>query len=292
MGTLYQAYVKIVMNLHLESNGHTAPSDHAADNTGPERTGLRTRVVARLDVKGHQLIKGVQMEGLRVVGDPLERARLYYSQGIDELVYLDIVASLYGRNSLLDLVSRTAASIFVPITVGGGIRSVEDARAALRAGADKVAINTAAIQNPGIITEIATQFGAQCVVVCIEAKSIAPKKWEAYYNSGREKSGLDAVEWAEKAVGLGAGEVFLTSVDRDGTRRGFDLELLTAISSKISVPVVCSGGFAQPKDAVVAVNDGGVSAVAVADALHFNRCTVREIKQSLSGAGILVRHDE
>jgi cyclase len=254
--------------------------------------GVRSRVIARLDVKGQNLIKGVQMEGLRIVGDPLERAREYYRQGIDELVYLDIVASLYGRNSLLELVSRTAASIFVPITVGGGIRSVEDARAALRAGADKIAINTAAIQNPKLITEIATQFGAQCVVVCIEAKIVGTNTWEAYYNSGREKSGLHAVEWAKKAVELGAGEIFLTSVDRDGTRRGFDLELVKAISSSISVPVVCSGGFAQPSDAAAALLNSGASAVAIADALHFNRSTVAEIKNYLSKASVLVRMNE
>jgi cyclase len=251
--------------------------------------GLRTRVISRLDVKGAQLIKGVQMEGLRVVGDPLERAKRYYFQGIDEIVYLDIVASLYGRNSLLDLVSRTANAVFVPITVGGGIRSVDDAKAALRAGADKVAINTAAIQNPRLISDIALQFGAQCVVLCIEAKLRGPGQWEAYYNSGRDRSGIDAVHWAQQGVELGAGEILVTSVDRDGTRRGFDLDLMQAITSRVSVPVIASGGLSTPRDAAKAIQEGGASAIAIGDALHFDRLTVANIKEHMANSGIEVR---
>jgi len=194
------------------------------------------RIVARLDIKGKKLIKGVRLEGLRVVGDPQEFAIRYYEAGADELIYMDIVASLYGRNSLADIISRAADNVFVPITVGGGIRSVEDAKTMLRSGADKVAINTAAVGRPALITEIARRFGSQATVLSIEAKQVGPGKWEAYTDNGRERTGLDVVAWARRGVEMGAGEILLTAVDREGTRKGFDIDLIGSVSSSVSVP--------------------------------------------------------
>jgi len=250
---------------------------------------LRTRLVARLDVKAPNLIKGVQMEGLRVLGNPFEFACTYYEQGIDEIIYMDVVASLYNRNSLTDLIKRTAADVFVPLTVGGGIRSVEDAREILRAGADKVAVNTAALRQPDLITQIAQQFGAQCMVLSIEAKRTKAGWWEALMDSGREHSGRDAIEWAKEGAKLGAGEILVTSVDRDGTRRGFDTDIIRAISESVAVPVIASGGFGLPQHAVEAVRLGGASAVAIADALHYRRCSLRDIRECCKLNGILVR---
>ena len=187
------------------------------------------RLVARLDIKGKNLIKGIRFEGLRVVGSPNERARYYYAAGADELLYMDAVASLYERNSLADLVAEVVQDVFIPITVGGGIRSVSDVRTLLRAGADKVALNTAAIRRPGLVTEIAENSGSQCVVLSVEAKSTSPGKWEAYIDGGREKTGRDVSEWVSEGVEMGAGEVLVTSVDRDGTEKGFDVELLKGL---------------------------------------------------------------
>jgi len=181
------------------------------------------RIIPRLDIKGKNLIKGVQLEGLRVMGDPHQFALKYYRAGADELVYMDIVASLYGRNNLSDIIKRAADQVFIPITVGGGIRSVDDARHILRYGADKVAINTAAIARPDLISEVARRFGSQAMVLSIEAKQVAPGKWEAYTDNGRERTGLDVLEWVRKGVEMGAAEILLTSVDREGTRKGFDI---------------------------------------------------------------------
>ena len=196
------------------------------------------RLIARLDIKGPNLIKGIQLEGLRVIGDPQAYARKYYAQGADELVYMDIVASLYGRNSLHDTIRRTCHDVFIPLTVGGGLRSVEDVRQILRAGADKVAINTAAVQRPQLVNEIASVFGSQCVVLSIEAKHHAAGKWEVYTDNGRERSGLDVIDWAQRGAALGAGELLVTSVDREGTRKGFDCELMRAVSAAVSIPVI------------------------------------------------------
>lgn len=252
-------------------------------------TTLKTRVIARLDVKGPQLIKGVQLEGLRVVGDPFERACEYYRQRVDELIYIDIVASLYNRNTLNKLIERTAQGVFIPLTVGGGIRSIGDAREVLRAGADKVALNTAAIRTPNLISEIATRFGRQCVVVSIEAKRKDDGTWEALVDSGRERTGLNAVDWAVAAEGLGAGEILLTSVDRDGTRRGYDIELTKSVSQSVSIPVIASGGFGIVRHAVDALSMGGATAVAIADGFHFNRATVGSVKSELAKHGYPVR---
>jgi cyclase len=236
-----------------------------------------TRLIARLDIKGENLIKGIHLEGLRVIGDPQEYARKYYEQGADELIYLDIVASLYGRSKLVDIVRRAANDIFVPLTVGGGVRSVDDVRELLRVGADKVAINTAAVKQPQLITEVSRKFGSQCMVISIEAKRKTKSNWEIYTDSGRESSGIDAVEWAKRAVQYGAGEILVTSIDAEGTRKGFDNALVSAIASVVDVPVIASGGFGQAQH-ISEVYEAGADAIAFADALHYNRFTMQEIR--------------
>lgn len=247
------------------------------------------RLIARLDIKGPNLIKGVHLEGLRVVGDPQQFARRYYAEGIDELIYMDIVASLYGRNSLADIVRHTAQDIFVPLTVGGGIRSVEDVRQLLRAGADKIAINTAATRRPELITEIARKFGSQCVVLSIEAKRRNDGRWEVYVDNGRERTGLDVVEWAKRGESLGAGEILVTSVDQEGTRKGFDCDLLRAVTGAVRIPVIASGGMGSIQHLVDAVRVGGADAVAMADVLHYERIPLAEIRQGAIDAEIHVR---
>lgn len=247
------------------------------------------RLIARLDIKGPNLIKGVQLEGVRVVGDPQEHARRYYEDGADELLYMDVVASLYGRNSLIDLVSRTARDVFIPITVGGGIRSVEDARALLRSGADKIAINTAAVERPELICEIAQQFGSQAVVLSIEAKHAGLGRWEAYTHGGREHTGLDVVEWAQRAQRLGAGEILLTSVDQEGTRKGFDVALTRTVSDAVTVPVIASGGMGTIEHLVPVIRDGRADAVAMADILHYRRAPLPEIRAAALAHGFDVR---
>ena len=248
-----------------------------------------TRLIARLDVKGSTLIKGVHLEGLRVLGDPQEYARRYYAEGADELIYIDIVATLYGRSKLTDIVRRTAEDVFIPMTVGGGIRSIEDVRDMLGAGADKVAINTAAVHRPDLIVEVSRRFGSQCMVLSIEAKQQAEGHWEVYTDCGRERSGLDVVEWARRGEALGAGEILLTSVDREGTRQGFDLQLTRAITSVVGIPVIASGGMGNPSDLVDVVKQGRADAVAMADVLHYERATIGEVRQAAKSAGIQVR---
>ncbi|HEY1259694.1 MAG TPA: imidazole glycerol phosphate synthase cyclase subunit [Stellaceae bacterium] len=247
------------------------------------------RLIARLDIKGPNLIKGVHLEGLRVIGDPNDRAREYYDAGIDEIVYMDIVASLYNRNSLADIVERTARHIFIPITVGGGIRTIEDVARLLRSGADKVAINTAAIRRPELISEVATRFGSQCMVLSIEAKSSGPATWEAFTDNGREHTGRDAVGWAQEGVARGAGEILLTSIDREGTRRGLDIDLIRAVSRVVSVPVIASGGMGSIDHLIAAVKEGCADAVAMADILHYRRVPLAEIRAGARAAGLPVR---
>lgn len=248
----------------------------------------RIRLIARLDIKGANLIKGVQMEGLRVIGNPEEYARRYYEEGADELIYMDTVASLYGRNNLFDIVTRAARDVFVPMTVGGGVRSVEDVKMLLRAGADKVAINTAATRQPELITEVATRFGSQCMVLSIEAKRIG-NGWEVYTDNGRERTGMDVVQWAIRGVDLGAGEILLTSVDREGTARGFDVELTRVVSDAVPVPVIASGGMGEPEHFVSAVKDGHADAVAMAHVLHFQKLSLATIRERAKMAGLTVR---
>jgi cyclase len=247
------------------------------------------RLIARLDIKGPNLIKGVHLEGLRVMGSPNEHALRYYLQGADELIYLDCVASLYGRNHLGDIIRGAARDIFVPMTVGGGIRSVDDATQILRAGADKVAVNTAAVANPALISEIAQRFGSQCMVLSVEAKQVAPARWEVFTDNGREYTGLDVVEWVKKGVGLGAGEVLLTSIDREGTRQGFDIRLVRAVTREVAVPVIASGGMGEPTDVLAVVREGGADAVAMADILHYKRAVIGEVRAVAKSGGLNVR---
>jgi len=247
-----------------------------------------TRLIARLDVKGANLIKGIHLEGLRIVGSPNEHALRYYEQGIDELIYMDCVASLYGRNSLSELIKQAAENVFIPLTVGGGVRSTDDVAHLLRCGADKVAVNTAAVSNPQLITEIARRFGSQCMVLSIEAKSVSPERWEVFTDNGRESTGIDVVDWAKQAAALGAGEILLTSVDREGTRKGFDLALVQAVTESVNIPVIASGGMGKPQDAGE-VGRRGADAVAMADILHFKRASLADIRTEASAGGIRVR---
>ncbi len=249
----------------------------------------KIRLIPRLDIKGPKVIKGIHLEGLRVVGDPQEFARRYYDQGADELLYVDVVASLYGRNSLHDIVQSAARDVFVPLTVTGGLRSVDDVRLMLRSGADKVGINTAATKRPELIREVARKFGSQCMVLSIEAKQVAPGRWEAYTDNGREKTGLDVIEWVQRGVELGAGEILLTSVDREGTREGFDTNLVAAVSAVVPVPVIASGGMGCLEDVVTVVREGAADAVAMADMLHYGRATIAEIRAAARAAGLTVR---
>ena len=250
------------------------------------------RLIARLDIKGPNLIKGVHLEGLRVIGDPNEYALDYYNQGADELIYMDCVASLYGRNHLSELIDRATKNIFIPITVGGGVRNIDDAHSILRSGADKVAINTGAVQNPRLISEVANRYGTQCMVLSIEARKVSPNKWEALTDNGREKTGLDVIEWAKIGEEAGAGEILVTSVDKEGTRTGFDLELLAAISSNVDVPIIASGGMGKPEDAIYAANNGNVDAIAMADIIHYKRSNFSEIRKVATSSGIRVRFHE
>ncbi|MFI5324821.1 MAG: imidazole glycerol phosphate synthase subunit HisF [Candidatus Rokuibacteriota bacterium] len=247
------------------------------------------RVIARLDVKGPNLVKGIHLEGLRVMGDPQQFAQRYYAAGADEILYVDIVASLYGRNNILEVVRRTAAAVFVPMTVAGGLRRLEDVRDALRSGADKVAINTAAVARPELIREISLAFGSQCMVLSIQTKKIAPDRWEAYTDNGRERSGLDALDWARRGVELGAGELLITSVDHEGTQKGMDLDFLARITALVDVPVIAGGGAGTPEHACRAITEAGADAVAVASMLHYGKYTVGEIKARLAQAHVPVR---
>lgn len=246
------------------------------------------RLIARLDIKGPNLIKGVRLEGLRVVGDPNEHAVRYYRAGADELLFIDIVASLYQRNNLSDIIKRAADRVYVPITVGGGIRSLADVATMMHSGADKVAINTAAIARPALLGEVARRYGSQCMVLGVEAKRVAPGRWEAYTDNGRERTGKDVLQWVREAVDRGAGEILLTSVDQEGTRKGFDVPLVRQVCGAVNVPVTASGGFGQAED-LLALADTGVSAVAVADALHWKRMELQEIKRHARAAGFDVR---
>lgn len=248
----------------------------------------QVRVISRLDIKAPNLIKGIRLEGLRVMGDPQVFACDYYTQGIDEILYMDVVASLYERSSLHDVIRHAVERVFIPITVGGGIRSLQDATEILSLGADKIAINTAAVKQPALIAEIARQAGSQAVVLSVECKR-EQQGWQVYTDNGREKTGRDVLEWVSQAQELGVGEVLLTSVDREGTRKGYDLELLQAVSDRVRLPIIASGGFGELKHASEAAAIDNVTAVAVADGLHYKRFTVKQIKQQLSADGFAVR---
>ena len=256
----------------------------------PQAVETALRLIARLDIKGANLIKGIHLEGLRVVGDPQIHAAKYYQDGADEIVYMDTVASLYGRNNLVDVVSRATEHVFVPITVGGGIRSVEDARTLLRAGADKVAINTAAIKDPKLIRQLSDVWGSSTIVLSIEAKKTGDNKWEAYTDNGRERTGLDVAQWAETGAKLGAGEIFVTSVDQEGTRKGFDCELVAEITKRIEIPVIASGGFGSLDHLSQLVKTAKPTGVAIADSLHYNRYSFEQIRSFCLANGISTRN--
>jgi cyclase len=248
------------------------------------------RVIPCLDVTNGRVVKGINFVDLRDAGDPVELAARYDAQGADELVFLDITASSDGRETMVDVVSRTAEQVFIPFTVGGGIREVADARKMLRAGADKVSVNTAAVQRPEVISDIAAEFGSQCVVCAIDAKWDAVRdRWTVYLHGGRTATELDAVQWAERAVSLGAGEILLTSMDRDGTRDGFDIALTKAVSAAVGVPVIASGGVGTLQHLAEGVTEGGATGVLAASIFHFGDHTIAEAKDVMSAHGIRVR---
>lgn len=251
------------------------------------------RVIPCLDVTAGRVVKGVNFVGLRDAGDPVELAARYDAEGADEVVFLDITASSDERDTMVDVVARTAEQVFIPLTVGGGIRTVEDARRMLRAGADKVSLNTAAIARPRVISEVATEFGSQCAVVAVDARrrdrDDPAAGWDVYTHGGRNRTELDAVEWAQEAERRGAGEILLTSMDRDGTRDGFDVELTRAVAEAVGVPVIASGGVGTLDHLAAGVLDGGADAVLAASIFHFGEHTVAEAKDVMAAAGITVR---
>jgi imidazole glycerol-phosphate synthase subunit HisF len=251
---------------------------------------LRRRVIPCLDVANGRVVKGTRFVDLVDEGDPPELAERYAAEGADELVFLDISAAPEGRGTLLDIVERTARRAFIPLTVGGGVRSVDDMRDVLRAGADKVSLNTAAVADPALIAACAARFGRQAVVVAIDTRR-AEQRWEVVVKGGREATGLDAIAWAGQAVELGAGELLVTSIDRDGTRSGFDTALLRAITARVEVPVIASGGAAGPADFVAAVRDGGADAVLAASIFHRRIHSIAAVKQAMADAGLPVRLD-
>ncbi|MCD8520516.1 MAG: imidazole glycerol phosphate synthase subunit HisF [Alphaproteobacteria bacterium] len=252
---------------------------------------LKTRIIPCLDVDNGRVVKGVNFVGIRDAGDPVELAKFYNDQGADELCFLDITATHQGRGTLLDMVARTAEHVFMPLTVGGGVRSMADIRALLNAGADKVSINSAAISNPDFVKEAADKCGSQCIVVALDAKEKADGSpgWELFTHGGRNATGIDAVEWAVKMAELGAGEILLTSMDRDGTKAGFNLPLTRAVSDAVSIPVIASGGVGNLQHLVEGVTEGHASAVLAASIFHFGQHTVLEAKQAMRDAGIAVR---
>lgn len=248
------------------------------------------RVIPCLDVTNGRVVKGVNFVDLRDAGDPVELAARYDQQGADELVFLDITASSDGRETMIDVVTRTAEEVFIPFTVGGGIRAVSDARALLRAGADKVSVNTAAVQRPELVSEIAAEFGAQCVVCAIDAKWDEPtSSWKVYLHGGRTRTEIDVVEWAQTIVEKGAGEILLTSMDRDGTRDGFDVALTRAVTDAVGVPVIASGGVGTLAHLAEGVTDGGATGVLAASIFHFGEFTIADAKAEMSSRGIRVR---
>jgi cyclase len=250
------------------------------------------RLIARLDIKGPNVIKGIQMDGLRVVGPVADVAKRYYDQGVDEVVMIDTVASLYGRDSMVELIKEVTAECFVPVTVGGGIRSLEDADALFRAGADKVAINTAVLARPDLISEIAHKYGSQAVVVHVEAKATPELGWECYTEAGRQPSGMGVVEWVSMAEEHGAGEFLITNVDRDGTRRGIDRGLLNLVRRAVAVPVIASSGAGTVTHVVEALTDTACDGVAMGAGLHWGNFSVEDCRQACREAGIAVRDVE
>jgi cyclase len=250
---------------------------------------LAKRIIPCLDVKGGRVVKGVHFVGLRDAGDPVELAAFYDREGADELVFLDIIASHEGRDTLVELAGRTGDEVFIPYTIGGGISSVEDIRSILKAGADKVSINTSALEDPELITRSAERFGSQCVVVAIDAKSRGDGTWEVYTHGGRNPAGRDALEWARTVERLGAGEILLTSMDRDGTKKGYDIPLTRAVCENVSIPVIASGGAGTLEHLAEAIEQTGCDAVLVASIFHYGQHSIADAKQFLASRGIEVR---
>ena len=253
---------------------------------------LKARIIPCLDVKDGRTVKGVNFVDLVDAGDPVEQAKFYDEQGADELTFLDITASHENRDTIFDVVNRTAEQCFMPLTVGGGVRQVEDIRKLLLAGADKVSINTAAVHRPEFVGEAAEKFGSQCIVVAIDARSTGPNKWEIFTHGGRKATGIDAIDWAGKMATLGAGEILLTSMDRDGTRSGFDIELTRTMSDSVQIPVIASGGVGTLDHLVEGIRDGHASAVLAASVFHFGEYSIIEAKAHMAAAGVAVRPPE
>ena len=250
---------------------------------------LKVRIIPCLDVKDGKVVKGTKFVNLKYAGDPVKQAQIYDKQGADELCFLDITASSDKRNILYNVIKKTAQKCFMPLTVGGGVRSVNDIRKLLLFGADKVSINTAAIKNPGLIKKSSSKFGNQCIVVAIDAKQVKKNKWEIYTHGGRKNTGIDAIKWAKKMEGLGAGEILLTSMDKDGTKSGFDLKLTKKISNSISIPVVASGGVGNIQHLVDGIKIGKASAVLAASIFHYGKYTIRQVKNKMKQKGIAIR---
>ncbi len=250
---------------------------------------LAKRVIPCLDVDAGRVVKGVRFQAIRDAGDPVEIARHYDSAGADELVFLDITASHEERATILGVVEQVAAQVFIPLTVGGGVRTVDDVRTLLRAGADKVAINTAAVKRPELVAEAAQRFGAQCIVVAVDARQVGPERWEVFTHGGRTATGLDGVTWAQRMAEAGAGEILLTSMDRDGTRDGFDLALCRAVSEAVSVPVIASGGVGTLDHLRAGIQEGCADAVLAASIFHFGEHSIYDAKLTMARAGIEVR---
>lgn len=251
----------------------------------------KVRLIPRLDIKGPNLIKGIQLEGLRVIGNPNEFAKKYYEQGADELLYMDSVASLYNRDSIKELIKDAAKNVFIPITVGGGIRSIKDAKEIFKSGADKIAINTGVVKKPQLLKDLANKFGSQSVVVSIEAKKISENEWEVLIDHGRERTGIKVLDWVKKTISMGAGEILLTSVDKEGTKKGFDIDLIKSVTGVASIPVIASGGMGKASDFISAVLEGKVDAVSMASILHYNIDTIQNIKLLAKTNNVKVRSD-
>ncbi len=249
----------------------------------------KIRIIARLDIKNEYVIKGIHLEGLRKVGNPNELAKKYYENGIDEIIFMDAVAAYYDRNSLSDIIQKACEEVFVPITVGGGIRNLNDIKKALNSGADKVAINTKAIQDSNFIKEASEIFGSQCIVSSIVAKKIGDNKWEAYVDNAREPTGKDVIEWAKEVEKLGAGEIMLTSIDKEGTKKGFDIELNKAVSEAVAIPIISSGGMKNSDNAIELLKNSNVDAIATASTLHYDLEDIKSIKEKLVHNNIEVR---
>ncbi len=252
---------------------------------------LTKRIIPCLDVKNGRVVKGTSFKGLRDAGDPVELASYYYKEGSDELVFLDITATTEGRDTMVEVVERISGKVFIPLTVGGGIRTMSDIQRMLRAGADKVSVNTAAVLKPALLREGAERFGSQCIVIAIDAKRLSGPKagWQVFVNSGQKPTGIDAVKWAQKAVKMGAGEVLLTSIDADGHRSGYDIELTRAVSESVSVPVIASGGAGSLEDLYQALVNGKADAVLAASIFHYEQYTIRQTKEYLAARGIPMR---